>query len=195
MLRRGRLFAVAVLVAASSCRVSQPSNYSLLPARAQGRVQPYAAGAWADSVVQELTAADVRALSREHAYTWVVTWAPWCEPWQRHAEQFKEYQRRLADRDINLVFVDIAYSPATASGANASLRGNRPAYVVNGRRYGPGADVKFRQELAGASPQPSRVRYAAHFVLNRQQQVVLIAKEPALVFERLRAATGPPATP
>ena len=187
-----QLLACAFLAVGGGCQVSHPShpsNYPQLSARAQCRVQPYTARARPDSVVQELTAADVRALSRAHAYTWVVTWAPWCEPWHGYAEQFKDYQRRLADRDINLVFVDIDYSPATALGAHDALRGNRPAYVINGRAYGPNADVQFRQQVLGAEHLPKRLRYSSHFLLNQQQQVVMTSPVPDLSFERLETAT------
>lgn len=191
--------AVALLLwLLGGCRASlqEDSNYAKLPPRAQARVRPFAAAppppaASADTLLRELTGADVRALSQRHAYTWVVTWAPWCEPWKQFVARFEEHRQRLAARDIDLVLVDIFYSPSTAMGKNDALRGPRPAYVVNWPYYGRHADEKFRRDLYGAPRLPKGLRSAAHFVFNRQQQLVLCAYDVDLPFEKLEQATAP----
>lgn len=183
----GGMLLVATL---SSCQVSHQSNFPLLSKRVQGRMMAYNPAMSSDTVVQELTAADVHNLSRQHAYTWVVVWAPWCGPWQQLVAEFKQQQQQLASRDINLVLVDIMYSPQTALGQNKTLRGERPGYVVNWRHYGDDADVKFRQELTGGARASKKMRYANHFIFNQQQRLVLKRAEAEMPFEVLDRTTG-----
>ena len=185
------LYSVTLTLLLAGCKTGMHSNYADLPEQAKSKVTTYKANTHAEGILQEITADDVRQMARQHAFTWVVTWAPWCKPWHEFMAHFEQHQRRLADRDIQLVLVDVLYSPSTALGRNDSLRGYRPAYVVNWHHYGRDADVKFRQGLAGRRRLPDTLRYAAHFVLNQQQQLVLISRAVDLPFEELERATAP----
>ena len=189
-LRMKCLMCVAgALLALAACRTMPPSNYASLSPAALERVRPFVGVVGADSLLQEVTAADLRAISQGHAFTWVVLWAPWCEPTPAYVRELEQYQQQLRARDVQLVLVDIQYSNTSALGKRLALRGGRPGYVLDWRRYGRLAPLRLRQELIGTKRLSKHGEHAIHFVLNNQQKLLAWSDSLTIPFAELEAAT------
>lgn len=169
---KGLLACLGFGLIATACQRMPPSNYASLTPSARDRVQPFALRPDRDSLLQEVTAQDIRTLSQAHAYTWVVVWAPWCDPWKPSVVQYNQFEQQLRERDLHLVLVDIQYSNKSAEGKRWGFRGNRPGYVLDWRRYGKMAPRRFTQDMLGKRWLSEKEKNAVHYVLDRSGKVI-----------------------
>ena len=180
----------------ASCFGQDFSGYTRLPIEKRKHFVPFSI----DSInnlknytsenftIAEVEANDIKALSKTSKYTWVVIWAPWCAGTKEIAQEYINYEKALADKDIRLVFVAIAYGPDGIRKVLDELKYEKPAYVIgylpekdNGKAFRRGLNKKFKY------------RHANHYIFNKDKGLVYTASVDQLPFQKLQALiTGNP---
>jgi thiol-disulfide isomerase/thioredoxin len=174
----------------SSCSVNDFSGYSSLPAEKRKYFVPFSPDSinnqltysLEDFKVQELYAKDVAPLTKSSKYTWLVIWAPWCTGMKEIAENYIRYEKSLADKDVTLVFVAVAYGPDGIRKVLSELHYQKPAYVIP---YMPGKDGTkiFRTTLNGKF----KYRNANHYIFEKDKGLIYTGAIDSMSFKTLQA--------
>jgi hypothetical protein len=127
-------------------------------------------------------AGQLLALTRQQPRTWVVLWAPWCEPWAQHAREYQAQLAKYPAKNIRLVVVAIHNDPQVPAISRRVLGQaglTAAAYAIDEAHYGPKADLKFRQELSRLAARKAP-RHAVHYLFDQHRGLVAASDQPEM---------------
>lgn len=171
------LLSLLALALFPACITINENGYRNLSRKEKQQVLPFDKNATGNKdssggfCLREIVADDVREVMKDHEYTWLHLWIPYCKaPSCRPPVYYEKVSKNAGGREVQYLLISRIYDYRTVSGMVDRFSYKGPVYVVKHARYGrnmPGASERFAAELT----KDRSASFGAHLLFRKERLI------------------------